>query len=150
MLRTLADGGEACLVVTLLDGLVLARSAFHHSANYRSVVIFGQARRVDDMAEKLAALKAFSEHILRGRWADVRPPSPHELKATTVLALPTDEVSAKIRSGPPLDEEDDYARDVWAGVIPFRLATSEPETDPRVPASIAIPHYALDYKRGSS
>ena len=147
LLRTLADGCDACLTVTLLDGLVLARSAFHHSANYRSVVVFGRARRVDSHVEKLAALEAFSEHVVPGRWTDVRPPSTRELRATTVLLLPLDEASAKIRSGPPIDEEDDYARPVWAGVIPLRLTAGVAETDNHVPAEVAVPNYALHYKR---
>jgi len=147
MLRTLAEGCYACVTVTLLDGLVLARSIFHHSANYRSVVLFGQLCRVDDRAEKLAALEAFAEHLVPGRWAEVRSPSASELRATTVLALLLAEASAKVRSGPPSDEEKDYELDVWAGVIPLRLAASEPETDARVPAGVAVPRYAFGYER---
>lgn len=147
MLRTLAADCDVCLTVTLLDGLVLARSAFHHSANYRSVVVFAKARRVEGRAEKLAALEAFAEHVAPGRWADVRAPNPRELTATTVLALPLEEASAKIRTGPPTDDEEDYARDTWAGVIPLRLTASEPQTDTRVPAGVAVPPYALDYQR---
>lgn len=147
MLRNLSGGGDVCLTVTILDGLVLARSAFHHSANYRSVLVFGRAVRVVDRAEKLTALQAFSDHVVPGRWADVRPPSALELKATTVLALPLREASAKVRSGPPKDEEEDYARDVWAGVIPLHLAAGAPETDARAPAGVAIPAYARLYRR---
>ena len=140
-LRRLAGGFDACLTVTLLDGLVLARSAFHHSANYRSVVVFGRARPVDAQDEKLAALEAISEHVVPGRWADVRGPTARELKATTVLALPLDEASAKVRTGPPLDEDDDYELAVWAGVIPFRFVTGEPEPDPRLRPDIPLPRY---------
>jgi len=147
MLRSVSGGCDVCLTVTILDGLVLARSAFHHSANYRSVVVFGRALRVSDRTGKLTALRAFSEHVVSGRWAEVRPPSVRELKATTVLALPLTEASAKVRSGPPKDEEEDYSRDVWAGVIPLRLAACEPETDPRVPSGVAIPDYARFYRR---
>lgn len=142
MLRTLADGLDACLTVTLLDGLVLARSAFHHSANYRSVIVFGRARRLDERSEKLAALEAFSEHVAPGRWAEVRAPNEQELKATTVLALPLDEASAKVRTGPPVDDEEDYALDVWAGVIPLRLAAGVPEADARVRPGVPAPAYA--------
>jgi nitroimidazol reductase NimA-like FMN-containing flavoprotein (pyridoxamine 5'-phosphate oxidase superfamily) len=145
MLRALADGFDACLTVTLLDGLVLARSAFHHSANYRSVVVFGRARHVAERGEKLAALEAFSEHVAPGRWAEVRPPSAQELKATTVLALPLEEASAKVRAGPPVDDEEDYPLDVWAGVIPLRLVASAPETDARVPPGVDVPAYAVHY-----
>jgi nitroimidazol reductase NimA-like FMN-containing flavoprotein (pyridoxamine 5'-phosphate oxidase superfamily) len=146
-LRTLAGGSDVCLTVTLLDGLVLARSAFHHSANYRSVVIFGRARLVEEADEKLTALEAFAEHIAPGRWADVRPPTALELKATKVLALPLVEASAKVRSGPPIDDDEDYSRDTWAGVIPLHLAAGEPDTDARVPRGVAVPDYALDYRR---
>jgi uncharacterized protein len=146
-LRMLAGGSDVCLTVTLLDGLVLARSAFHHSANYRSVLIFGRARLVEDADEKLTALEAFAEHVAHGRWADVRPPTPLELKATKVLALPLVEASAKVRTGPPIDDDEDYALDTWAGVVPLALAAGEPETDSRVPKGIAVPGYARDYRR---
>ena len=147
MLRSLKNGLDVCVTVTLLDGLVLARSAFHHSMNYRSVVVFGQAVLIDD-SEKQAALLAFSEHVIAGRWADVRQPTEQELKATTVLALPLDEVSAKVRTGPPLDDEDDYELSVWAGVIPLGLVVhSTPIPDPRLKPGIETPRYAMDYKR---
>src|SRR5688572_14702750 len=120
MLRTLAQGVDVCVAVTLVDGLVLARSAFHHSVNYRSVVIFGRAVMVDDEAAKRAALFAFSEHVIPGRWNEVREPTEQELRATTVLSVPLIEVSAKVRTGPPIDDEEDYALDVWAGVLPDR------------------------------
>ena len=147
MLRTIADGIDVCVNVTLLDGLVLARSAFHHSMNYRSVVIFGRASIVEEREEKLSALVAFSEHVIPGRWAEVREPTEQELKATTVLSLPLVEVSAKVRTGPPLDDEEDYALPVWAGVIPLHLAAGAPIPDPRLQENIQPPAYAINYKR---
>ena len=147
MLRTLGQGIEVCLTVTLIDGLVLARSAFHHSMNYRSVVVFGRATVVDEREEKLAALRALSEHMIPGRWDDVREPNERELQLTTVLSLPLDEASAKVRTGPPLDDEEDYEMSVWAGVIPLRLVANAPIPDPRLPAEIEPPPYALDYSR---
>jgi hypothetical protein len=147
MLRTLASGLDACVTVTLLDGLVLARSAFHHSMNYRSVVVFGRATLVDDPQEKMSALVALSEHIIRGRWNDVREPTESEMKATTVLSLTLEEASAKIRTGPPLDDEEDYSLPMWAGVIPLRLAAGDPINDPRLPDGIDPPEYAKDYRR---
>lgn len=147
MLRTIGVGIDVCITVTLLDGLVLARSAFHHSINYRSVVIFGRASLVERPEEKLAALVAFSEHVVPGRWAEVREPTDQELKATTVLSLPLTEVSAKVRTGPPIDDEEDYALGVWAGVIPLRLSAGVPIPDPRLPQNIAPPDYAINYKR---
>ena len=147
MLRTLKTGVDVCVTVTLVDGLVLARSAFHHSMNYRSVVIFGRAVLVADGREKLAALRAFSDHVIRGRWEDVREPTEQELKATTVLALPLEEVSAKVRTGPPLDDAEDYALPIWAGVIPLQMVAGTPVADPRLKQDIERPRYALDYKR---
>src|SRR5438270_5785885 len=139
MLRTLGEGIDVCVTVTLVDGLVLARSAFHHSFNYRSVVVFGRARVVTDRNEKMAALRAFTEHVIPGRWDEVREPNDSELKATTVLALPLQEASAKVRTGPPIDDEEDHALPVWAGVLPLRLATGEPIHDERLQAGIALP-----------
>lgn len=147
MLRTLSGGINACVTVTIVDGLVLARSAFHHSMNYRSVVILGRATLVEDREEKMAALLALSEHIIRGRWAEVREPTEQEMKLTTVLSLPLVEASAKVRTGPPLDDEEDYAMDVWAGVIPLRLVAGEPIKDPRLPDGVEVPAYAREYKR---
>lgn len=147
MLRTLAGGIDVCVTVTLIDGLVLARSAFHHSMNYRSVVVFGQATVVEDPQAKRAALTAFSEQVIRGRWDDVRRPNEQELRATTVLSLPLTEASAKVRSGPPLDDEEDYKLPVWAGVIPLRLVADAPINDPRLPEGIETPQYAKEYKR---
>jgi len=147
MLRTLSGGVAACVTVTIIDGLVLARSAFHHSMNYRSVLIFGRATLVEDGEEKMAALLALSEHIIRGRWAEVREPTEQEMKMTTVLSLSLVEASAKIRTGPPLDDEEDYAMDVWAGVIPLRLVAGEPVDDPRLIEGVEVPVYAREYKR---
>jgi len=148
-LRTLGQGIDVCLTVTLIDGLVLARSAFHHSMNYRSVVVFGRAALVDEREEKLAALRALSEHMIPGRWDDVREPSERELQLTTVLTLPLVEASAKVRTGPPLDDEEDYELDVWAGVIPLRLIANAPTSDPRLPAGIDPPSYVIDYSRST-
>ena len=147
MLRTLSGGLDACVTVTIVDGLVLARSAFHHSMNYRSVLILGRATLVDDPEEKMTALVALSEHIVRGRWADVREPTEQEMVQTTVLCLPIEEASAKIRTGPPLDDEEDYALPIWAGVVPLKLVAGEPVNDPRLPAEIPVPEYAAHYKR---
>ncbi len=149
-LRALRAGAPACLTVSLLDGLVLARAAMHHSANYRSAMLLGTARAVDSHAEKLAALEAIVEHIVPGRWAEARPPSENELKATTVLALPIDEVSAKVRSGPPLDDEEDYELPVWAGVIPLASEPGTPQPDPRMDAGVALPDSLAAYRRPAS
>ena len=147
MLRAVGKGIDVCVTVTLIDGLVLARSAFHHSMNYRSVVIFGRASAVDDREEKIAALFALSEHMIPGRWKDVREPNETELQQTTVLSLPLAEASAKIRTGPPLDDEEDYGMKVWAGVVPLRMVTDEPISDPRLPADTKAPEYAVGYSR---
>jgi uncharacterized protein len=146
-LRALAAGAPACLTVSLIDGLVLARSAMHHSANYRSVMLLGQARSVLERDEKLAAFEAIVEHIVPGRWRDVRPPTDNELKATAVLAIPIEEASAKIRTGPPIDDEEDYALGAWAGVIPLAAAALAPEPDPRLRAGILAPGYVTGYRR---
>jgi nitroimidazol reductase NimA-like FMN-containing flavoprotein (pyridoxamine 5'-phosphate oxidase superfamily) len=148
MLRAMAWEVDVCVTVTLIDGLVLARSAFHHSMNYRSVVILGKAKVVGDDREKLEALRAFTEHVVPGRWAEVRQPSEKELKATLVLSLPIDEASAKIRTGAAVDDEADHELDVWAGVIPLRLTAGAPVSDAQLKEDIAIPHYASTYKRG--
>jgi uncharacterized protein len=132
MLRTLGDGVDMCLTVTLVDGLVLARSAFHHSMNYRSVVVLGRARLVTEDREKLEALRCFTDHIVPGRWPDLRPVTDQELKATTVLGLPIRETSAKIRTGPPIDDEEDYGWPIWAGVVPLHTRTGEPLPDDRL------------------
>lgn len=132
MLRTLDEGADVCLTVTLVDGFVLARSAFHHSMNYRSVVVLGKARLVADPDEKRKALHRFTNHMVPGRWEEVRQPNEQELKSTTVLVLTLDEVSAKVRTGSPLDDEEDYSLPVWAGVVPVRAELGQPIPDPRV------------------
>ncbi len=132
MLRTLDEGASVCVTVTLVDGFVLARSAFHHSMNYRSVVVLGKARLVADPAEKREAMHHFTNHMVPGRWEEVRQPNEQELKATTVLVLPLDEVSAKIRTGSPLDDDEDYALPVWAGVVPVRTELGKPLPDERL------------------
>ncbi len=149
-LRALAAGARVCLTVSLIDALVLARSAMHHSANYRSVVLLGQARVVEDPEEKLQALRAVVEHIVPGRYGDVRPPTPNELTATAVLALPIEEASAKIRTGGPVDDEEDYARGCWAGVIPLVSRALAPQADERLTDGIPLPAYARDYRRPSA
>ena len=145
MLRALEQGVEACVTVTLLDGLVLARSAFHHSMNYRSAVVFGTAMPVESSEEKLRVLRALSDHLIKGRWQEVRSPSPSELKGTLVLSLPIDEASAKVRTGPPVDDEDDYGLPVWAGVLPLKIVATEPVADTRLPQDIAPPSYITRY-----
>jgi len=147
MMRAMAWEKEVCVTVTLVDGLVLARSAFHHSMNYRSVVIFGKAKVVGDEAEKFNALKAFTEHIVPNRWTEIRPPTANELKATTVLSLPITEASAKIRAGNPVDDEEDYAMNVWAGVIPLKMWAGKPIADDKLNDGISIPSYVSNYKR---
>ena len=149
MLKALGAGGEVCVTVTLVDGLVLARSAFHHSINYRSVVVFGRAREVADETEKRKALHAFTEHVAPGRWAEVREPNESELGATTVVALPLAEASAKVRVGPPIDDEEDYARAVWAGELPLKIVAGEPVPDPRLPTGIEPPAHVRNYERKS-
>jgi len=143
MLRAMSDGIEVCATVTLIDGFVLARSAFHHSVNYRSVVIFGAASLVSGEEEKVEALRAFTEHIVPGRWQEVRLPNKNELAATAVLSLPIQEASAKVRTGDPVDEEEDYALDVWAGVIPLKLRADAPKNDVRLKNGINPPRYVL-------
>jgi uncharacterized protein len=126
MLRAVGDGLDVCVTVTLVDGFVLSRSAFHHSINYRSVVMLGRAHVLEDPGEKMVAMRCFTNHILPGRWDEVRPPSDQELKATMVLALPLEEVSAKVRKGPPIEDEGDIARPTWAGVVPLHGQLGEP------------------------
>jgi nitroimidazol reductase NimA-like FMN-containing flavoprotein (pyridoxamine 5'-phosphate oxidase superfamily) len=145
MLQTLERGVAACVTVTLVDGLVLARSAFHHSINYRSVVVFGTAVLVDEPQEKMTVLKALTDHLIQGRWEDIRQPNPQELKRTLVLAIPIDEASAKIRVGPPLDDDEDYQLDVWAGVVPLNLTSSAPVPDPKLSPGIRAPRYVECY-----
>jgi len=149
-LRALRAGAPACLTASLLDGLVLARAAMHHSANYRSVVLLGRARAVDDPDEKRVACREIVEHVVPGRWEDVRPPSDSELKATMIVAMPIDQASAKIRSGPPLDDEADHELPAWAGVIPLGMSAGTPAPDPALAAGVAVPAYASNYRRGAS
>jgi uncharacterized protein len=146
-LRALRAGAQVCLTVSLLDGLVLARSAMHHSANYRSAMLLGTARAVEGRAEKLSALQAIVEHIVPGRGAEARPPNENELKATSVLALAIEEASAKIRTGPPLDDEADYALPIWAGVVPICTRAGEPLPDPRLAPGTLAPASASAYAR---
>ncbi|HXM23795.1 MAG TPA: pyridoxamine 5'-phosphate oxidase family protein [Terriglobales bacterium] len=147
MLRRVDEGVAVCVTVTLLDGLVLARSIFNHSMNYRSVVILGTAVAVSDAKEKLEALRLLSEHILPGRWVESRQPNEKELKATLVMRLPIEEFSAKVRQGPPVDDEEDYAFPTWAGVIPLGMVAGKPVNDPRLDPARDVPAYARQYSR---
>jgi nitroimidazol reductase NimA-like FMN-containing flavoprotein (pyridoxamine 5'-phosphate oxidase superfamily) len=147
MLRGLAGGIPVCVEVTLLDGMVLARSAFHHSMNYRSVVVFGEAVPVEDPVEKNEALRAIMEHLVPGRWNDVRHPTAQELKGTSVLSLDLSEVSAKVRTGGPIDDEEDMSYPVWAGVVPIRLVADAPVVDVNTRVAMEPPNYATNYKR---
>lgn len=147
MMREMSKGIDVCITVTLVDGLVLARSAFHHSINYRSVVVFGKAEIVTEEAEKNDALFAFTEHLIKGRWADVREPNSKELKGTTVLKLEINEASAKMRTGNPIDDEEDMNLDCWAGVIPLKIQAEKPIEDSLLKDGIEVPDYALNYER---
>jgi len=144
MLRELEGGIPACLTVALVDGLVLARSAFHHSMNYRSAVVFGTARKIQDPGLKLIALRTISEHLIAGRWADVRPPTGNELTATAVLEFSIEEASAKVRTGPPIDDAEDYNLPVWAGVLPLELKAGEPIPDQAV--TLETPEYVRQFR----
>jgi nitroimidazol reductase NimA-like FMN-containing flavoprotein (pyridoxamine 5'-phosphate oxidase superfamily) len=143
LLRTLAEGVPLSLSVTLVDGFVLARSAFHHSMNYRSVVLFGRGELVPEK-QKSEALKIISDHILPGRWEEIREPNKKELKATNLLSIPIREASAKIRTGPPKDDEPDYGRDVWAGELPLKLSASDPVPDPRLKQGLSTSEVITD------
>lgn len=147
MIRTLQQGIDVCVTVTLLDGLVLARSAFHHSMNYRSVVVFGTATLVENTEEKFAALQAFTEHVIKRRWEEVRSPNRHELAGTLVLSLPLAEASAKLRTGGPIDDEADYQIPVWAGELPLKLTPAIPIPDARLHPGIILPTYINSYTR---
>jgi uncharacterized protein len=147
MLRRVDEGVAVCVTVTLLDGLVLARSIFNHSMNYRSVVILGTAVAVNEAREKLEALRLLSEHILPGRWVESRQPNEKELKATLVMRLQIEEFSAKVRQGPPVDDEEDYAFPTWAGVIPLEMVAGRPVDDPRLDPAREAPAYARQYSR---
>jgi nitroimidazol reductase NimA-like FMN-containing flavoprotein (pyridoxamine 5'-phosphate oxidase superfamily) len=147
MLRQMKESVPVCITVTLLDGLVLARSIFNHSMNYRSVVVLGKATLVDDPGEKIEALRLLSEHILPGRWADSRQPNERELKATSVLRVPIEEFSAKVRIGPPVDDEEDYSFPTWAGVVPLEMVAGTPIDDARLQPGQIVPEYARGYSR---
>lgn len=146
MLRTLEQGGAVCVTVTLIDGLVLARSAFHHSMNYRSVVLFGTPAVVANPVRKAEVLRGLSDHIIPGRWDEVRQPSQEELRKTLVVSIRIDEASAKIRTGPPIDDEPDYELPVWAGVLPLRLTAGTPLADARLRAGVEVPGYVTGYR----
>jgi hypothetical protein len=141
LLKHIAEGNEICIAITLMDGLVLARSVFHHSMNYRSVVIFGKGKLLENKVEKLEALKTITEHLIPDRWEDARKPNEKELNATTVVSIDIDEASAKIRTGPPIDDEEDYNLPVWAGVIPILQKFDSPENDPKLNEDIVLPNY---------
>jgi nitroimidazol reductase NimA-like FMN-containing flavoprotein (pyridoxamine 5'-phosphate oxidase superfamily) len=145
VMRELDGGVPACLAVTLVDGLVLARSAFHHSMNYRSVVAFGRARALSEPRDKIAALRVISDHLIAGRWDEVRGPNKQELGATTVLEFAVEDASAKVRQGPPCDEASDYARPVWAGVLPLATQCREPVPDERLAEGVGLPDYVSGY-----
>jgi hypothetical protein len=147
MLRQMKEGVAVCVTVTLLDGLVLARSVFNHSMNYRSVVILGKATLVDDAEEKLKALRVLSEHILPGRWDDARQPNERELKATSVLRVVIEEFSAKVRIGPPIDDAEDLAFPTWAGVLPLEMKAGEAISDPKLDRAREVPPYVRNYSR---
>jgi len=149
MLRKLNQGIPVCVTVTLLDGLVLARSVFNHSMNYRSVVVLGKATAVEDAEEKAAALRVLSDHILPGRWEDSRQPNEKELKATLVLKLPIQEFSAKVRVGPPIDDEEDYSFSTWAGVVPLSMVAQPGIPDERCDSKLPVPEYVKSYTRNS-
>jgi nitroimidazol reductase NimA-like FMN-containing flavoprotein (pyridoxamine 5'-phosphate oxidase superfamily) len=147
LLTTLADGVDVCVTVALIDGMVVARSAFHCSMNYRSVVALGRARAVEERSAKMEALRRLTEFLIPGRWDDCRRPNEDELKATLILELPIDEASAKIRTGPPRDDEEDYALDYWAGVIPFARGTLEAIPGPRLKPGVLLPEYLRKWRR---
>jgi nitroimidazol reductase NimA-like FMN-containing flavoprotein (pyridoxamine 5'-phosphate oxidase superfamily) len=147
MLRALLAGGDACVCVTHVDGLVLARSAFHHSINYRSVVLFGKAREVTDFVAKVKALHALTDHVIPGRWDGLRPIHDDEVTGTLLVEIPIDEASAKIRTGPPKDDEEDYALPLWAGILPLRVVAGDPVVDPRVPPETPVPAHLNEYRR---
>jgi len=147
MLRQMKQSAPVCVTVTLLDGLVLARSVFNHSMNYRSVVVLGKATLVEDSDEKLAALRILAEHVIPGRWGDAPQPNERELKATTVLRVSTEEFSAKVRTGPPIDDKEDYSFPTWAGVIPFEMRTGNAINDPCLDPGRGVPEYVRNYTR---
>ena len=141
LMKHIAEGNEICIAITHMDGLVLARSVFHHSMNYRSVVIFGKGKLLENKVEKLEALKTITEHLISGRWEDARKPNEKELNATTVVSIDINEASAKIRTGPPIDDDEDYKLSVWAGVIPISQKFDSPMNDPKLNEDIVLPNY---------
>jgi nitroimidazol reductase NimA-like FMN-containing flavoprotein (pyridoxamine 5'-phosphate oxidase superfamily) len=147
LLNHVADGNPLCISITILDGIVFARSAFHHSMNYRSVALFGKGAIVEKASEKLGALEVISDHVARGRWQEARLPNQREMETTTVVAVQIESASAKIRTGPPNDAPEDYDLPVWAGVLPFHQEHHTPLKDPRLPDGIPVPGYIADYKR---
>jgi hypothetical protein len=147
MLKAMTGGIPVCVTVTHLDGLVLARSAFHHSMNYRSAMVLGMAQEVVDPEERWAALRAIVDHVVPGRWEQCRPPSEKEMRATLVLRLAIDEASAKIRTGPPLDDDEDYGLPFWAGELPMRTALLPAISDPRLASGIPVPAHVSGYRR---
>jgi nitroimidazol reductase NimA-like FMN-containing flavoprotein (pyridoxamine 5'-phosphate oxidase superfamily) len=147
MLRGMRAGDEVCVNVTLVDGLAVARAAFHNSMNYRSVVVFGQARVVEDVEEKRMALEAVTEHAVPGRWADSRPMTEKEYKGTLMVAVPLNEASAKVRTGPPGDDDEDYDLPIWAGVVPLAVVPGEPVDDPKLRVDVDVPDYLRNYRR---
>ena len=146
MLRKVKEGVPVCFTVAMLDGLVLARSGFHHSVNYRSLMAFGRAEEVEDEAEKIRSLDVFIDRLTPGRAAEIRPATSQEIKATTLLRMKLDEVAVKIRNGPPVDDEEDYALDVWAGVVPVRTVVGAAENDPRLKTGVAEPAYLQEIR----
>lgn len=150
LLKHIQAGNDVCITITILDGLVLARSVFHHSMNYRAVVLFGKGKAIEGKADKLSALEAVTEHVMPGRWRDARKPSRKELNATTVVAIPIDDASAKIRTGPPADDLEDYELPVWAGILPIRQQVSVPENDAKLRTGIPVPDYVLKYRIGAN
>lgn len=145
LMKHAAVGNELCITITLVDGLVLARSAFHHSINYRSVVLFGQGSIINEREEKLRALRIFTDYLMPGRWADVRPPTETEMKATTIVSMPIELASAKMRQGPPGDDAEDYQLDVWAGIVPIRQHVDQPIADPLLKDGVEIPENVQRY-----
>ena len=147
LLNYVRAGRPVCVTVTLLDGLVLARAVYHHAMNYRSVVVFGRGRLIESEQEKLEALEVVTEHILQGRWQDARKPNRQELDATAVVSIAIESASAKVRTGPPADDEDDYRLPVWAGVVPIQQQALTPESDPRLRTDICVPPSISHYRR---
>lgn len=147
LLKHIEAGHPVCVEATIVDGLVLARSVFHHSVNYRSVVLFGTGHAIEEEQEKMAALEAVTEHLIPGRWKEARLPNPKEMKATRVVAIQIDEASAKVRVGPPVDEEEDYALPVWAGLLPLQETPAAPVRDELQSQDVVLPEYIAKYSR---